>query len=159
MTIEEIYQGAERLISQLLRLESSAQGHLLTGAMEDSFTAEYRKTGKENIMEGFAVDYTQYVNEGVPAASASMKQFPFLVTYFQKRGLSEKEAQGAAAATIKTWMKEGMSTQASKRFSGTGARQHMVESVFTKSDIDAYMNDAFDFSIDEKYHETKIETI
>jgi hypothetical protein len=73
--------------------------------------------------------------------------------------LDDKQAAGAAAATIKKWQQEGMSTQASKRFSSTGARQNMVESTFAKSEIDEYMNSALDYGVDEKYHETKSETI
>jgi hypothetical protein len=161
IAIEEIYAGAEILINEILRKEIVDQGHHLTGAMEDSLDYKVLKTGKAQVMEGFAVDYTRYVNNGVPAQSASMKQFPFLKAYFTKRGLSEKEAGGAAAATIKKWMKEGMSTQASKRFSKTGARQRMIESAFTGggNKIDEYMGNAFDFGIEQKFQETKSETI
>lgn len=161
LTIEEIYHGAENLINQLLIKESSAQGHYLTGAMERSFTAEISRAGKAEVMQGFAVDYTKYVNEGVPAASASMKQFPFVYKYFLARGLADKEARGAAAATIKKWMKEGMSTQASKRFSETGSRHHMVESAFVggQTIIDEYFNNTFDLSMEEEFQITKSETI
>ncbi len=161
LTIEEIYRGAEALINQLIRKESSAQGHYLSGALENSLTAEIHKAGKANVMEGFAIDYTKYVNEGVPAASASMKQFPFVYKYFLARGLGDKEAKGAAAATIKKWMKEGMSTQASKRFSETGARQHMIQSAFVggQPQIDEYMNSVFDHSMEEQFQQTKSETI
>lgn len=157
MNLKEIYQGAERLITQLIRQEMRAQGHTLTGAMEDS--VEGRQT--KDTLEGFAISYTKFVEHGVPASSASMKQFPFVVRYFQKRGLSEKEAKGAAAATIRKWMKEGMSTQASKRFSKTGARQHAIEAAFVghNAEIDEYMGNSFDFSIEEKYRKEKSETI
>lgn len=161
MTIADIYKGAERLINDIIRRESTAQGHFLTGAMEDSFDSSYRKSGRADLMEGFAVYYTKFVNDGVPAEKASMKQFPFLVSYFRKRGLQENEAKGAAAATIKTWMKEGMSTQASKRFSSTGSRQNFVENSIAGNEarIDDYMTDNFDFAVDELYHKEKSETI
>ena len=161
ITIEDIYFGAARLITELLRKESESQGHTLTGAMEDSFTTSTSKSKDSDVMEGFAVFYTRFVNEGVPAGSASMKQFPFLYKYFLQRGLSDQEAKGAAAATIKTWMKEGMSTQASKRFSKTGARQNMIESALVggKTQIDEYMKNSLDFFVDELYHQMKSETI
>lgn len=161
ITIAEIYRGAENLINQLIRKESHAQGHYLSGAMEESLSAEVLKKGKADVMEGFAVDYTKFVNEGVPAASASMRQFPFVYKYFLARGLADKEAKGAAAATIKKWMKEGMSTQASKRFSQTGARQHMIESAFIggKTQIDEYMTNLFDYSMEEQFQQTKSETV
>lgn len=161
MTIKEIYQGAEALINDLLRKESRDQGHFLTGALEDSFSANIIKQGKVDVMEGFAAHYARYVNDGVPAESASFKQFPFLVEYFKKRGLPENEAKGAAAATIRVWMKEGMSTQASKRFSNTGARQQMIDAAFTggANKIDEYMTDTFDFAVEELFQKTKSETI
>lgn len=160
-TIEDIYQGAHLLIADFLRKESSDQGHYLTGALEDSLDRSITKSGRTRTMEGFAVNYAKFVNEGVPAESASMAQFPYLVRYFQQRGLPEKEAKGAAAATIKTWMKEGMSTQASKRFSKTGSRQNMVENAFVGNadKIDEYMTNSFDFWVDEEYHKEKSETI
>lgn len=161
MTITDIYKGAERFINELIRREIVAQGHHLTGAMEDSLDSKTNKSGKAETMEGFAVYYTKFVNEGVPAESASMKQFPFLVRYFQQRGLQLKESQGAAAATIKKWMKEGMSTQASKRFSSTGSRQNMIENAFVGSEnkIDEYMGNSFDFMINEDYLKEKSEVI
>lgn len=161
MTIEDIEAGAERLINDILRRESQLQGHTLTGKMEDSFTSKRRKQGKVHIMEGFAVYYTRFVNDGVPAASASMKQFPFVLDFWHKRGLTGKEARGAAAATIHKWMKFGMPTQASKRFSKTGARQNMIESAFVGGSVklDEYMSHSLDFAIDEHYRKEKSETI
>lgn len=161
MTIEEIYSGAERFIKQIITKESDDQGHYLTGAMTDSIHGDTGKKGKADLLEGFAVEYTRYVNDGVPAESASMKQFPFVKEYFLKRGLGDVEAGAAAAATIRKWMKEGMSTQASKRFSSTGGRQHFVESAFTGNEhkIDDYMSSAFDYAVDEAYRKEKSETI
>lgn len=129
--------------------------------MEESFTSTVKTGSKADLMEGFAVYYTNYVDQGVPAKSASMAQFPFLVKYFQQRGLTEEEAKPAAAATIRTWMKQGMSTLASRKFSKTGARQRFIESAFTgnSSKIDEYMTGSFDFSIDEQFAKEKSETI
>ncbi len=160
-TIEEIYAGAERLINQFIKKEMIDQGHHLTGAMEDSLDYTVINDGKTQTMEGFAVHYTKFVNDGVPAKSASMKQFPFLVEYFKQRGLPEKEAMGAAAATIKVWMKEGMSTQASKRFSKTGSRQNMIENAFVgnESKLDDYMTSGIDFVVEERFQKEKSETI
>lgn len=160
-TIEDIYRGAEQLINRIIRKEMVAQGHHLTGAMEDSLSFDVMKKANADIMEGFGVLYTQFVDQGVPAASVSMKQFPFLVEYFKKRGLQEKEAMGAAAATIKVWMRDGMSTQASKRFSDTGARQNMIESAFTggQVQIDEYITNGLDFVVEERFQQEKSETI
>lgn len=159
--ISEILDGAERLLHQLIVEESSKQGHTLSGQMEESIKGRKAIAGKEKVLTGIAVFYTKYVNDGVPAESASMKQFPFLVKYFIARGEDEETAKGYAAATIKKWMKEGMSTQASKSYSKTGARQNFVESAITGGDekINSYMLGSFDFTVDEQYKKTKSETI
>lgn len=160
-TIADIYEGAERLINSIIRKEMIDQGHHLTGAMEDSLDKKVFKKGKAEVMEGFAVYYTQFVNEGFPASSASFKQVPFLIDYFRKRGLGEREAQSAAFATVKTWMKEGMPTQASKRFSRTGSRTNMIENAFAGSGdrIDDYMSNGIDFVVEERFQMEKSETI
>jgi hypothetical protein len=159
--IADIYKQAEVLINQIIAREMVAQGHHLTGAMEESLTAKISSTSNTDTMDGFAVYYTQFVDQGVPAESASFKQFPFIVKYFQQRGLEEEEAKRAAAATIKVWMKQGMSTQASKRFSSTGSRQNMVEnSLIGSSDkIDAFITEGIDFVVEEKFQTEKSETI
>jgi hypothetical protein len=160
-TIADIYQGAEEVINEILRKEIVAQGHHLTGAMEESLSSEVSTKGKSEIMEGFAAYYTQFVNDGFPATSASFKQVPFLIDYFKKRGLPEKEATAAAFATVKTWMKDGMPTQASKRFSETGSRTNMIENAFAghSNEIDEFIGDGLDKLIEEEFQLEKSETI
>lgn len=166
-TVEDVYKTALPLINEVLRKEMVAQGHHLTGAMEDSLDAVTSKKGKEEIMDGYAVLYTKFVNDGFPAASASMKQFPFLVDYFTKRGYPVFSSSGGitagalAAATIHKWMKEGMPTQASKRFSGTGSRTNMIKNAFAgvESKIDEVMENGLDFIVEEAFQEEKSETI
>lgn len=132
-SIEKVYKKAQGIIERAIRAESQAQGHTLTGAMEDSLKATSLKENGEDVLQGTAVNYTGIVNDGFPASSASMKQFPFVVKYFELRGLGAEEAKRAAAATIRVWMKEGMSTKASARFSNTGKRQKMIEDAFEKA--------------------------
>jgi len=166
-TIADIYKGAVVLINQELRKEMVAQGHHLTGAMEDSLDSEISKKAKADILEGFAVYYAQFVNDGFPARSASMKQFPFLLEYFIKRGFPVASSGGnttagqMAAMTIKKWMKEGMPTQSSKAFSRTGSRTQMIENAFVGAEnkIDEYMTNGFDFVVEERFQKEKSETI
>lgn len=166
-TIADIYKGAVVLINQELRKEMVAQGHHLTGAMEDSLDSEISKQAKADILEGFAVYYAKFVNDGFPAKSASMKQFPFLLEYFIKRGFPVASSAGTttagqmAAMTIKKWMREGMPTQSSKAFSSTGSRTNMIENAFVGSQnkIDGYMTDSFDFLVEERFQKEKSETI
>lgn len=168
MTIQDLYKGAEPLINDLLRKEMKAQGHHLTGAMEDSLGSEIFRKGKAEVMEGIAVNYTKFVNEGFPAESASFKQVPFLIEYFVKRGfpMASSNSQtttaiGMAFATVRKWMKEGMPTQSSKRFSSTGSRTNMIESAMTgaATKIDEYMTNGLDFVVEERFQKEKSETV
>lgn len=161
MPIKDIYAGAENLINQFLKKESFSQGHFLTGKLEESLRATFSRAGKADVLEGFAVYYAQYVDQGVPPESASFKQVPFLIEYFKKRGYGEKEATAFAFATVKKWMKEGMSTQASKRFSSTGSRQNFIENSFVGNDarLNDYMENTFDFAVEEQFQKEKSETI
>lgn len=166
-TISDIYKGALVLINQELRKEMFAQGHHLQGKMEDSLDADVLKEGKADVMQGYAVYYTKFVNEGFPPQSASFKQFPFLLDYFIKRGYPVASTGGKltagalAAMTIRKWMREGMPTQASKRFSSTGSRTNMIENAFVGAEpkIDEFMSSGLDFVVEERFQLEKSETI
>ena len=162
MTVADVYELAETAINGFLRETIIAQGHSLIGELHQTLHSTTRQKGKTDVMQGFAVHYMKYVNDGVPAKSASFKQFPFLVEYFKKRGISDdKEAKAAAAATIHKWMKEGLSTKASSKYSETGKRQQIVENTFADhgDKIDGVVMAAFDQLVDEQYHKEKSETI
>lgn len=161
MTIADIYKEAKAFINTFIRKEMVDQGHHLTGAMEESLEATITAKPGETDMEGFAAHYTQYVNYGFPASSANFGQVPYLIDYFKKRGLSEKEATGAAFATVKVWMKEGMPTTASNRFSTTGKRTNMIEDAFEKNGqaLDNFIGAGFDRLIEAEFQQEKSETI
>lgn len=161
MSIKEIYGGAFRLINELLRRELDEQGHRLTGALEDSLDATQEKDGRDYVLTGTAVDYARFVQDGFPAQSASMKQFPFVYRYFLQRGLEDQEAKRAAAATIRTWMNQGMPSVTSKAFSKTGSRTDFARNAFVgaASRIDEYMGNSFDFVVEEEFQKTKSETV
>lgn len=165
-TVKEIYQGAEKLLNELISKESDEQGHHLTGKLNDSLTSQISNTSRADIMQGFAVSYAQYVDQGVPASSVSNKQIPFLIEYFIKRGYpvyshSGLDATKLAFMTLSKWKKEGMSTLASRRFSTTGARQNFVELAFIGGGpkIDEYMGNGFDHIVEEQFQKSKSETV
>lgn len=161
-TIQDIYIGAERLINLILREEIIAQGHHLTGALEDSLKSDIFKEGKTEVMEGVALYYSQFVEHGFPAASASMKQWPFVYRYFLQRGFSDQDAKRVAAATIRKWMSQtGMPTLGSKAYSQTGSRTNYVENAMIGAEpkIDEYMTNSLDFVVEERFQLEKSETI
>ena len=52
-----------------------------------------------------------------------------LISFFEKRGLSGREAVGAAFATAHVHAREGMPSRASARFSKTGERTGFIKTV------------------------------
>lgn len=161
MTIADVFKLAEQFVTDLLRKEVVAQGHHLTGELEASIKATVSASGDTYHMEGFALFYTDFLERGFPATSASNDQAPFLIEFFLKRGLQEEEAVAAAFATIKVWQRDGMPTQASKRFSKTGSRTDYVENTFVghRAEIDTFVSQQLDKLVDEMFHREKSETI
>ena len=161
MNMSDIYEGAARFINDLIRDEFRAQGHTLTGAFEESLTGKYTKFAKSDRLEGFGLSYGMEVNRGLEPHQISDKMYPGLVNYFILRGLTHPEAMKAATFTIRKWKQEGMSTQKSKEYSSTGARQNFVEAAFTGNDhvIDDFVLNLVDFAFEEQFKKVKSEII
>lgn len=129
MNVTTILRAADKLLKKELIAELNRQGHRLSGALEQSIEGVVERTSDGERLKGFARYYQKFLNQGVPADRISWKMFPFIVRYFQARGLDAKEAKRAAAGTIRKWMIEGMPTRASVRFSSTGKRTGFIGAV------------------------------
>jgi hypothetical protein len=166
-TISEVYDGAEKLINEFIRKELRDQGHYLTGELERSLEAQSTQTDKASLLEGYSAHYMEWVNNGFKAKSASFKQFPFLVQYFVARGYPEKTTDGSlsanqlAAMTINKWMKEGMPTASSNRFSQVTRRKLAIENAFqdNKQNLDNYMLGGLDSVVEFEFQKEKSEII
>lgn len=151
--------------------ESHKQGHYLTGGFERSLVETEVDAGNEVALEGEAVFYAEYLEDGVPAnkipyggaktGAKSSKYIEALIGFFQLRGLSQADATRAAFATAKKQSKEGMPTAASARFSQNGKRIQQVIDAMNDSarTVDQIISDAFDVSIDNEYHKERSETL
>jgi hypothetical protein len=159
-SVQILKRGAE-ILEEAIRKEARDQGHFLTGAFESSLSIAIVDDGNKSAIQGEALYYHRYLENGFPAARASMKQFPFLVRYWQLRGLSITQAKRAAAATIRKWMKEGMPTANSGQYSKTGSRTDQVTTAYGKVEkrIDAVIMQAFDSGHRIAFGKTKNETI
>jgi|SRR5690606_15913075 len=161
MSIRSVMQKAANKIKPAIKRELKAQGHYLSGNLENSLkdTILFGENGTK--IEGTALGYAKYLEDGFPAQSANWGQLPFMIKYFIARGLGAKEAKQAAAATIMKWMKEGMPTEGSRRFSKTGNRKRFIKIVGKAIDqeIDKIILEGLDKEIDKTYHKTKSETI
>lgn len=161
MSIAQGMKTAGTLLKDSTAKELKAQGHYLTGALAQSITPAVVKIPGGWHLVVTSMDYQKYLHYGVAAEKASFKQFPFIVRYWQKRGLELKEAKGAAAATIRKWMKEGMPTRASLVYSTTGTRLKFLDDAYRQSwaNVNDKITKAIDLEIDKEFHKTKSETI
>lgn len=125
-------------LQSLLRDELQGQGHELTGKLSDSIKFEISSDGTEAVGQMFFEDYGIYVNLGVKAENipfggrgtgkkgGTSRYIQGLIEFWEHRGLSGREAIGAAFATARVHAREGMPTRASYQHSGTGERTGFV---------------------------------
>lgn len=147
--------------------EIKAQGHSLSGALEASINGRVENTEAT----GTIVDYGNILNagtsssripfSGISGRGGTSKYIQGLIAFFKLRGLGDKEAKSAAFATAQVQRKEGMSTQASSRFSKTGKRQNFIEVSFEKSEpiIDKIISDGMDEIFNQQFNKQKSEVI
>lgn len=138
----------ERLVIEImlelqdgLRLELVAQGHQLTGKLSESITFEVSSDKSTAVGQMFMEDYGVYVNLGVSAEripftgtgsrGGTSQYIQGLIQFWENRGLSGREAIGAAFATAYVHKRDGMPTRSSTRFSNTGERTGFVRDAIT----------------------------
>ncbi|TXI85976.1 MAG: hypothetical protein E6Q36_10095 [Chryseobacterium sp.] len=157
MTIDELLKKVDVIISEGLKVELRKQGHYNTGALDRSIEG----TIKGNSLEGYANYYATILHHGFGPEKASMKQFPFLVSYFLSKGRDEATAKQLSAMTINAWKREGMPTSGSYAYSETGKRTQFISIVKTivNGKVNATMSDGLDKIVNKKFNETKSETI
>ena len=130
-------EGVMLTLQKRLRDEVEAQGHRLTGRL---IQFQIKKTDSAIIGSMYFADYGVFIELGVPAdripyspsgprRGGTSKYIQALISYFQLRGLSTREANRAAFATATKHSREGMPTRASYRFSRTGQRTGFVQKV------------------------------
>lgn len=108
------------------------QGHILTGKLRDSIQGLI-SLSDENTTEAIVLieEYYSFLERTLPGSrvpyrrgsgAGESKLITALRAYWEKRGLSEKEAKGAAFATAEKWKQEGRPTNKSYEFSSNQRR-------------------------------------
>lgn len=126
-----------------LRAELVAQGHSLSGNLERSIDYEIETSADGVNGTMFLEDYGIFVNVGVSAQNipydpatrgqgGTSQYIQGLISFWEQRGLTGREAISAAFATAKVHAREGMPTRASGRFSETGERTGFVQRAIEK---------------------------
>ncbi len=161
MTATELLNKVDNIIASEVIDELRAQGHYNTGKLEESIEGKVKTSKGSHILEGTAAYYALILHHGFGPEKASWKQFPFLIEYFKSKGHAEKDAKGIAAATIRTWMREGMPSSGSYAYSSNGRRLEVI--AYVKKAINGKVNfevkKGLDKIINQKFHETKSETV
>ena len=136
MNITDLIQDATDLCYDAIANEYIAQGHNNTGKSLASFETDVIQDGSKTIGLLFVPNHVVILNEGVSpqripyspgSGRGQSKYINGLIEYFKTKGLSDKEAKGAAFATAKKHKQEGLSTKSSSKYSSTGKRQNFIE--------------------------------
>lgn len=157
MTVEDLLHKADKLISEELKIELRKQGHYNTGALDQSIEGEVAN----NHLQGSANYYAVILHHGFGAEKASMRQWPYVKRYFLSKGYDDKEAGNIAAMTINAWKREGMPSTGSFAYSETGERTQVIQIVkkIIMPQVNKVMTTGVDKIVNDKFHETKSETI
>lgn len=131
------------MLQKDLRLELRRQGHYLRGELEESIRYDIEEHGRSVVGKMYYADYGEAMELGVRA-----ERIPFgkgkgggkktslyiqgLIEFWEERGLSDREAVGAAFATAHVHAREGMPSRASHRFSETGERVGFARTVIER---------------------------
>ena len=135
--LSEILADVMAQIRKAMREQLAAQGHVMTGKLSESIEYEISVDGTSAVGRMYMEDYGLVVETGVSAGripyggtggtkGKTSKYIQGLITFWEGRGLTGREAISAAFATAKVHAKEGMPTRASYAHSSTGERTGFV---------------------------------
>lgn len=140
-----ILRKADKFLQKQFKQELKNQGHYLTGGLEASMQGIVVESGRAAALQGTAANYGVFLDKGVAPSripygggsrgggGGTSKYIQGLVTFWKLRGLSDKEALGAAFATAKKQKKEGMPTMGSYGYSKNGARTKFIQNTKAKA--------------------------
>lgn len=137
--IREILTSILDELQKALRAELKVQGHVLSGKLSQSIEYEISIDGNEAVGRMYFEEYGLFVETGVSAdripfggsggSGGTSKYIQGLISFWEGRGLSGRDAIGAAFATAQVHKREGMPSRASYRFSSSGERTGFVRTV------------------------------
>lgn len=174
--VANILEQANTVLVNELRNEFAAQGHHLTGALEDSIHgvvseySDYWIESEGNRLQGYALFYGNILDKGVSpervpfqegSGAIHSKFIDALIGYFEARGHSAKDAKSYAFATAKVMKQKGMPTPGSMSYSSTGQRTDFINNMNNKmtTTIDPIILNGINELVHIEFNKTKSETI
>lgn len=138
MELKGIVEDIMQLIREAMRDQIDVQGHRMTGKLSDSITFTVSENGSEVTGQMFIEDYGVYVEVGVSAdripygkgggkPGGKSQYIQGLISFWEHKGLSGREAIGAAFATAKVHAREGMPSRSSSKYSQSGKRTGFIK--------------------------------
>jgi len=151
--IEDITLALKFLLNETatqISKEFNLQGHKLSGSSIRQMEIKVTQSGNTVTGVILVAYYWSYLENGVTSAripysgrrgvAKVSKYIQGLISYFERRGLPEKEAKSAAFATAAVHRRQGMPTRASRRFSRAegGARTGFIARAAERVESYAY---------------------
>ncbi len=144
---KDLIQIVEQILKDLIaefQDELRQQGHVLTGKLINSMSFRVDEFSNQIVGVIEFEDYGRFVDTGVSASripfsgrsgkGGTSKYIEGLIRFFKLRGLSGREAKQAAFATAMKHKREGMPTNASRRFSQNGDRKGFINKRLEKAE-------------------------
>lgn len=134
-----IVEAVNRLLdhaADAVRAELEGQGHRLTGSLIENLRVEVKVRREAILGLVWLNEYFPYLDrplspDRVPYQRGSGRKTSKVVTalqsFWEKRGLSRKEATRATFATLNKWKAEGRPTKASFKYARDGRRSGFLE--------------------------------
>jgi len=123
-TINDELQAIGDNLTQRIKDELTAQGHVATGGLLNSIRADVSGA----TINGFAEDYSVFVNNRSRPHGFNQQGIEDLKSWMRVRGIN----QDALWPIIKTIQKQGTPTSGSYRFSKNGRRTDFVSHVLNE---------------------------
>ncbi len=123
-------EGALLESAEMLKKELIAQGHYNTGKLNESMQVKLSLQGGTIVGEVSAPRYLDYVNRRTKHSGISRAQITGLTKYFEDRGLTGSDLQGAVWGTARKQVEGGSPTPGSFRFTTNGRRTSAIDIVF-----------------------------
>ena len=136
-----IVRDVMKQLQQEFRGSLQDQGHYLTGKLSKSIDYDIESGANAVTAKMYIDDYGLSVEFGVKAGNipyggggkgGTSKYIQGLIKFWELRGLSGRNAVGAAFATAKKHKREGMPTRASSKYSSTGKRTGFIQAALEK---------------------------
>ena len=160
-----VFNPVNKSISDDIKAELRAQGHYLTGKLEESFKEVIIDSPGGLTLSVEAADYLSSLEKETPAGQISLTEQDMenLTQWVIMRGMAtyQFEARQIAYAIYTKWKHEGRPTPGSLQYSQTGKRTEAIKDVFHKNEprYTSMIDNTVVSQLDNEFNQIKSGTI